>query len=205
MTAVPKPRTSETEYLALERASRERKCEWVNGEMYAMTGASYPHNVVTANLAAAVHARLRGKPCRVVSQDLRTRVDQSRLYTYPDVLIVCGSPQFIDGEHDTLTNPSAIFEVLSPSTESWDRGGKFRHYQRIESLAEYVLLSQTAPQVEVFRRGQGHWAYELIEGLDQVLRLGTGGVEIALADIYDGVDVNVDVEAAAMPAPPASS
>lgn len=199
MTAAPKPQMSEAEYLALERASHERKCEWVNGEMVAMTGASYAHNTLTRNLVVNLHPRLRDGRCRVLAQDMRTRVDQSRLYTYPDVLIVCGTPQFIDGEHDTLTNPSAIFEVLSPSTESWDRGGKFRHYQRTESLAEYVLLSQSAAQIEVFRRSQGHWAYQLIEGPDQVLRLSTGGVEISLADIYDGVEL----DAAASPAAPA--
>lgn len=201
MIAVPKQRLTEAEYLAIERAARENKSEFVNGEMYAMTGASYPHNVLTANLLVAVHSALRGKPCRVVGQDLRTRVEQTRLYTYPDVLIVCGAPRFIDGEHDTLTNPSAIFEVLSPSTESWDRGGKFNHYQRIESLREYVLLSQTTPQVEIYRRAEGRWVYELIEGLNQRLQLDTGQVDVSLAEIYEGLSFP-DEET---PAPPARS
>ncbi|MGQ0701190.1 MAG: Uma2 family endonuclease [Panacagrimonas sp.] len=201
MTAVCKPSLTETEYLAIERASIDRKCEFVNGEMFAMSGASFPHNVLTRNLIVALQTRLRGGPCQALSQDLRTRVNPTRMYTYPDVLIVCGTPQFIDGEHDTLINPTVIFEVLSPSTESWDRGGKFQHYQAIESLSEYVLVSQTAKRVELFRRQAPQWTYIRVEGAGENLSLQSVDLTIPLAEIFDGLNF----DGVAEPAPPPRS
>lgn len=200
MTAVLKPRLTEAEYLAAERAA-DCRSEYVNGEMVLMTGASYQHNQLTARLIGSLRARLKGSGCEAVGQDLRTLVDSTRLYTYPDVVIVCGKPAFADAKQDTLTNPTAIFEVLSPSTESWDRGGKFQHYQRIESLQEYVLVTQEAPRVERFRRDGARWSYERIDGLDALLILETPPLQLPLAEIYEGLEFSGVAE----PSPPPRS
>lgn len=197
MTAARKPLLTEDEYLASERVAVCRS-EYVNGERVMMTGASYAHNVINSRLFLALGLRLKGTPCQAVGQDMRTLVSSSRLYTYPDVLIVCGKPQFLDGEQDAITNPVAIFEILSPSTESWDRGGKFLHYQRIESLQEYVLVTQDTPRVERFRRDGARWTYERIDGPQAVLTLDSPPLLLPLAEIYEGLDVGGIAE----PSPP---
>ncbi|MDB5969476.1 MAG: hypothetical protein JWQ90_1926 [Hydrocarboniphaga sp.] len=200
MTAVLRPRFTQAEYLAAERAA-ERRSEYVNGEILLMTGASYAHSETVGGLLTALRVRLKGSACRAVSQDLRTRVDATGLYTYPDVVIVCGEPKFSDAHHDTLTNPTAIFEVLSPSTESWDRGGKFQHYQRIASLQEYVLVTQDAPRVERFRRDGVRWSYERFDGLDALLNLESPVLQLPLAEIYEGLEFSGVAE----PSPPPRS
>lgn len=197
MTAVAKAYVTEAEYLARERAA-ETRSEYVNGEIVMMTGASYVHSEVVGGLLTAIRTRLRGTPCRAVGQDLRIRVSETGLYTYPDIVLFCGSPKFSDGRSDTLINPTVIFEVLSPSTESWDRGGKFQHYQRIETLQEYILVTQDAPRIERFKRDGAHWRYERIDGLDAVLTLDTPPLQLPLSEIYEGVDVSGIAE----PSPP---
>lgn len=129
------------EYLAIDRKA-EFKSEYFAGEMFAMSGASFKHNQVVANLIAETAARLKGGPCQIVPSDLRLSVSPTGLYTYPDAMVVCGEPEFIDDHFDTLINPTVIFEVLSDSTESYDRGAKFRHYRSLDSLQAYVLISQ---------------------------------------------------------------
>ena len=139
------------EYLALEREA-DHKSEYLAGEIFALAGASEAHNTITLNFAAALHAQLRGRPCRVFANDLRVRVQASGLYTYPDVLALCGERRFEDAHRDTLLNPTLIGEVLSPSTEAYDRGKQFGHYRRLESLIDYLLIAQDEVRVEHYTR-----------------------------------------------------
>jgi Uma2 family endonuclease len=147
MAVVTKRLLTEAEYLARERAASIRS-EFLRGEMFAMSGARYPHNRVKENAARNVGNQLQGGPCFVLSSDQRVKVSSTGLYTYPDILIVCGPPEFEDSVLDTLLNPRVIFEGLSESTEAYGRGAKFAHYRQLTSLEEYVLISQDRPLVE---------------------------------------------------------
>ena len=149
MATQPRAFLTPEQYLEIERKA-ERKSEYWNGEMFAMAGATAPHNLVASNTSSLAHAQLRSKPCRVYQSDMRVRVLATGLNTYPDVVIVCGEQRFLDGHQDTLLNPKVIVEVLSPSTEAYDRGLKFAHYRQIESLDPYLLLSQDRMQAELF-------------------------------------------------------
>ena len=132
---------TEAEYLAEER-KRPFKSEYFRGEVFAMVGASEKHNLIVANLITTLNMQLKGKPCRVYPSDMRLKIEKSKLYTYPDVMVLCGERQFVDEKNDTLLNPEVIIEVLSDSTESYDRGVKFEHYRTAPSLKEYILISQ---------------------------------------------------------------
>src|SRR5262249_32000266 len=149
--AVPKRIVSPAEYLAAERRS-ETKHEYLRGVVYAMAGASREHNRITLNLGAEIRAQLKGSPFEAFVSDMRVLVEATGLYTYPDVAVVGGERPFLDAEVDTLLNPNVLIEVLSPSTEAYDRGKKFAHYRRIPSLVEYVLVAQDRPLVERFTR-----------------------------------------------------
>jgi len=168
-----------------------------------MSGGSYPHALIIGNLVFALKSALGKRPCPVAPRDLRVRVSEQGLYTYPDLVVVCGEPRFADDQKDTLLNPTLVAEVLSPSTEAYDRGFKSAQYRRIQSLDEYVLVSQSEPRVEVFRR-QGNVAWLLSEsfGLDSVFRLESLNCEITLPDIYG--QVTFALEDAMPPRPPAS-
>jgi Uma2 family endonuclease len=178
-------RMTEEEYLAFERAS-DIKHEYLNGEIFAMSGASENHNLICLYTGAALASALRGKPCRAYPSDMRVKA--GRLYTYPDLLIVCGQSQLADDKIDTLLNPVVIIEVLSPSTEIYDRGKKFQHYREIESLREYILVSQDNPHVEHFRRQEDNaWLYTDTSGLEAHITLESVGCTLALADMYEQV------------------
>jgi Uma2 family endonuclease len=138
----PKVRITPQEYLALERKA-EIKSEYFDGEMFAMSGATREHTKIVVNLITELNNQFADRPCEVYALDLRTKVSPTGLYTYPDIAAICGEPEFEDAHMDTLTNPQLIIEVLSDSTESYDRGRKFAHYRTIDSLLEYVLVSQT--------------------------------------------------------------
>lgn len=174
------------EYLAIERVS-ERKSEYRAGEIFDMSGATEPHNLISANALTSLHHQLRKRPCKVYPGDLRIKVNAAGLYTYPDVTVLCGEAVFDDNQTDTLTNPTVIIEVLSPSTEAYDRGQKFEYYRKLESLAEYVLVSPDKRHVEVFtRRPEGRWL--LTETSSGIARLQSIKCRLALDDIYDKVD-----------------
>lgn len=192
MTAIRKPRMTDEEYLAFERASPERH-EFVDGEMFLMTGGSLPHNDVTINLITAFKNRLRRGPYKVYSHDLRVQVrDQSR-YFYPDMVIVCGGVQTRnDVITDTVLNPGVIAEVLSPSTEAMDRGTKLPHYRPIDSLKTYLLVSQYEPLIERYERAGDFWAYTELRGMDAVLKLDSPAIEIPLSEIFEDVEFAVD-------------
>ena len=182
-TPARKTRLASEEYLAIERAA-EFKSEFYDGVMYAMSGASYEHNLINVNLLANLHNQLRGGPCRALVNDLRTSLTQGN-YAYPDIVVVCGKPEFIDDQFDTITNPRVIIEVLSPSTQKWDRGGKFAHYQRIATLQHYILVGQDGPAVERRdRQADDSWLTTGISWPDGILTLGSIGTAVPLSEIY---------------------
>jgi Uma2 family endonuclease len=187
MTAVPKRKLTPAEYLAIERDA-DFKSEFLDGEMFAMAGASPFHNAIKENLIGELYPRLKGGPCRSYSSDQRVKVSATGLYTYPDIVIVCGQAEFESGHPDVLLNPRVIIEVLSDSTEGYDRGTKFDHYQRIESLQAYILVAQNRPAVERrVRHSQWDWLLTTTTGLDGELELVTVPAKVSLADIYAGV------------------
>lgn len=172
------------EYLAIER-DVPAKHEFFRGEMFAMGGASREHNLITGNVAASLHGQLAGRPCESYQNDMRVKVAPTGLYTYPDVVVTCEKPRFEDDKFDTLLNPQFIAEVLSESTEKYDRGKKFEHYRQIESLREYLLISQDRPHVELFTRdANGMWGLREATGLDAAIDLPAIGCRLMLADVY---------------------
>jgi Uma2 family endonuclease len=187
MSAIPKRRLTVEEYLAIER-NAEHKSEFFNGEMFAMAGASREHNTIKDNLAGELFGRLKGGPCRPFSSDQRVLVEATGLYAYPDVIIRCGPGTYDDVDRDSLTNPTALIEVLSPSTERYDRGAKFRNYQQIPTLKEYILVAQDEPVCERFvRLPDGSWGLVSFVGLDAELTFTSVAASIPLADVYAGV------------------
>jgi Uma2 family endonuclease len=189
MAAEPQPRISEEEYLRLERESEVRH-EYFAGEVFAMVGASRAHNLIAGNTYASLHAQLRKRPCEIYNNDMRVRVPVTKLYTYPDIIVTCGESQFADEEFDTLLNPTIIIEVLSPSTESYDRGKKFQHYRTIRSLKEYLLITQDAYHIDQFvRQGEINWLLTEHDGPTATVQLASIDCTLVLADIYEKVDV----------------
>lgn len=173
-------------YLDLERRSEVRS-EWLDGEVVAMTGGSREHNLIVGNLVGELRAQLKRRPCEVYPSDLRVRVPAG-LYTYPDVVVACGEPRFEDEHRDTLLNPTLLVEVLSRSTEAYDRGEKFERYRTLDSLAEYLLVSQTRPHVEQFlRQPDGRWLLAEATGLEATIDLPSIGCRLALAEVYERV------------------
>lgn len=190
--AQPKPYLTEAAYLAIERIS-PTKSEYYDGQIYAMAGAKEPHNLIAGNLIATLHSQIRRKPCRVYPSDMRIKVIPTGLNTYPDVVIVCGQPQFVDEVRDTLINPTVIIEVLSPSTERYDRGVKFRHYRTIESLQEYLLIAQDRPHIEHYtRQGGGQWLFEEASAVDAQITLSSIDCILSVQDTYDKVELIAD-------------
>jgi Uma2 family endonuclease len=188
MLAQKKTFLTRAEYLRLERAAETRH-ELVDGEMAAVSGASLAHNEIVANLISRLVPRTRKNGCRTVSNDLRIKVSALELYTYPDVVIFCGAPRFEDGEFDTLLNPRIVIEVLSPSTENYDRGYKSRAYRMVDSLEIVLLIAQDVIDVEVQRRGPDrNWSIQDLTSLDDTIMLFEG-VELRLSEIYEGLDV----------------
>jgi len=192
MSAQPQPRLTPEQYLEAERAAQFRH-EYYNGQIYAMSGGSYQHYVIIGNLTAELHTRLKTRPCAVGSSDLRLRVSPEGLYTYPDVMVICGDPKFADGRGDTLMNPALIVEVLSPSAEAYDRGFKSAQYRTVESLEEYALVSQAEPRVEVYRRQPGgRWLLSEAVGLEAVCHFESLDCAVPLAEIYAKVTFSSD-------------
>ena len=182
MSAAPLRRYTPAEYLALERQA-ETKSEFWNGEIFAMAGASFEHGLITMATAVALYPQL--PRCRIVPNDLRVRVPATDLYTYPDLVIACEPPRFDDAELDTLLNPTFLVEVLSPSTEDYDRGRKPAHYRTIPSLAGYLLVAQDRVHVELYaRQPDGRWLLTETEDRDAVLELPVGGARLAVAEVY---------------------
>ena len=187
MSALPHPSMTPAEYLAFERSQAEKHEYW-HGQIYLMAGANARHNLIVANLIAALGMALKGRPCLLYPNNLRVLIPAASLYTYPDTMVVCGAPTFEDEAEDTLLNPTLIVEVLSKSTENYDRGDKFRNYRTIPSLQEYLLIAQHERRVEHYLR-QPNDEWLLAETTDPAgqLDLPTVGCRLALADLYDKV------------------
>jgi Uma2 family endonuclease len=189
MSTEPVRRLSPADYLAFERRA-ETKHEYVNGEVFAMTGASERHNLIVAHLIAEIDVQFRGRPCRVYPSDLRVAVSAEGPFYYPDLVALCAEPRFLDGERDTLLNPEVVIEVLSPTTEAFDRGMKFAHYRGIPSLREVVFVAQDAVRLEHFvRREDDHWLLSDHSSLEAAVELPALGCRLELARVYDKVGI----------------
>ena len=171
------------EYLALERKAT-LKSEYISGEILAMSGASLAHTRITADIVTELNNQLRGGKCEVISNNMRVKTGPKGAYFYPDVVVFCGDPQFEDNVFDTLLNPTLLIEVLSPSTEVYDKGEKFRHYQELASLQEYILVSQDRIRVEQYRLTKTQWVQTEFRSPEDVLPFASIGCELPLRDIY---------------------
>lgn len=190
------------EYLALERESEERH-EYLDGQIYAMAGESPEHGAICTNIGGQLYSQLRGKPCQVFSKDMKVRSGpiphpgrtMKGLFSYPDLLVVCGELKFHDRYRDVLLNPTVIIEVLSPATEAFDRGEKWVRYQTwLPTLTDYLLVSQVTPQIEHFhRRVNGEWRYSLVNKIEESLRLISIDCTLHLTEVYDRIVFPVEV------------
>lgn len=188
MYAVPKQHWTEADYLKFDRSSEDR-FEFIDGDIVAMSGGSERHSHIIGNTFATLFQQIRGRPCRAYASDMRVRVIPGRHYAYPDVVIVCGSIRLVnDGHGDTLANPTVIIEVLSPSTEAFDRGKKFTRYREIESLQEYVLIAQDHMQIERFvRQPDNQWLLADVQAADGSVKLTSIDCVLTAADVYENV------------------
>jgi len=176
------------EYFALEKLA-DYKSEYYQGEIFAMAGGSANHNRIARNVCVALSNALGSRPCEVFISDMRLLVEPKGLYTYPDVMVVCGQLEFVEGRTDTITNPTVIVEVLSASTEAYDRGKKFEFYRTIETFEEYVLIDQERVQLEYFHRlDDKQWMLMALNDLTETVTLQSIEVEIPLDIIYRHVD-----------------
>ena len=179
------------EYIAFERKflpdSEIVRHEYMNGEIIPMPGASFPHNLITMNISARLHANLQGTGCTVFANDMRISIRTAKSYFYPDVGVVCGEPRFEDDVFDTLLNPIILVEVLSPSTKDYDRGEKFTHYRQLTSLQEYVLVDQDQILVEHYHCQEKQWILTDFQRLDEILPLTSIQRELSLSETYERV------------------
>ena len=184
-----KPFLTPQDYLALERQA-ETKSEYYAGEVFAMAGASRKHNTIVTNLAYLLVGQLKGRSCEVYNSDMRVKVSATGLYTYPDLVVVCGKPRFDDDQEDTLLNPTVIIELLSKSTEAYDRSEKFAQYRALQSMTDYLLIAQDIARLEHYaRQPDGSWRFLDSTGLDAVAVVDSIQCQLSLADVYDKVDL----------------
>ena len=192
------------EYLRMERDAVE-KHEYRDGEVVAMAGGTPPHSLIIMNVGGGMWGRLKSSPCRVYESNLRVFVPRDVRYVYPDLSVICGPVQFDpkDDGRQTVLNPRVIVEVLSPTTEAYDRGEKFRRYLQIPSFEEYVLVSQVVPVIETYRRqADGAWSFRVYQGLEAVARIETLAIDLPLAEAFLGVEFPPPVELQPNPGPP---
>ena len=191
-----KRRYTVEEYLEYERAAEERH-EYDNGEILAMSGGSPTQSFIIMNVGTEIRVALKGKPCRIADSNLRIAIQKQAKYVYPDASIICGPLQFDPNDklQHTVLNPRVVIEVLSPSTEAYDRGDKFRSYREIETLEEYILISQNQPQFEsLLRQPDGTWSFNPCNGLEGIAKIRCLGINIPMAEIYAGVDFSAPVD-----------
>ena len=179
---------SAEEYLEAERKALE-KHELMNGKIITMQGASLKHNRIVGNLIAEIGGFLKNRTCEVFPSDMRVNIPSTNSFCYPDLTIVCGKPELLDDHFDNLLNPSVIIEVLSPSTESYDRGNKFFTYQQIPSLKEYILVDTSAISIQtIVKKDDGLWKFDAVTALTSSLTIATIEQQIMLSDIYHNVE-----------------
>ena len=192
MSALPESYLTPEEYLERERTAEE-KSEYFAGCLYAMAGATEAHNLINVNISSELRQQLKGSDCRVYANDLKIKVEKTGLYAYPDVIVACGERRFEERTNtqpmEALLNPGVLIEILLPSTESFDRGRKFSHYQQLDSLKEYIIVAQDRPYVDHFtKHGNQEWLLRVAEGLQERLYLPSIQCALALSDIYDNVE-----------------
>ena len=184
MSTAPHRKLTPEQYLEIERKA-QFESEFYRGEMFAMPGANREHCRISANLICCIAPRLDSRPYEVVGSDMRVRVSRTRFYTYPDLSILCDNAQFADDRTDTLLNPKVLFEILSDATEKSDRGFKFENYRQLDSMQEFVIVSQTEPLVEVFQRlPDGDWLLREARALEESITLHSIGITLPLSEIY---------------------
>ena len=195
MAAERKPRLfTPEEYLLLEEQA-EQKSEYFDGEIFAMAGGLPEHNQIAGNALIALGAQLKGLPCRGYVNDLRLHVRKNGLYTYPDLMIICGDNELLAGRTDTVTNPLLILEVLSKSTRDYDQGEKFRMYRAIPSLRHYLVVEQKAVWVVHHKKTDANnWITEEYDDLANVITLNPPGLQLPLADLYEKITFKQDYE-----------
>ncbi|HWF10304.1 MAG TPA: Uma2 family endonuclease [Bryobacteraceae bacterium] len=187
MSAHPIPQLSPERYLEIERGNDFRS-EYYDGQMHAMSGGTVAHSMLITAMGSVLRSALRNGPCRVAVSDLLVRVSAGGPFVYPDVSVTCGEMKLADDRRDVLLNPTAIVEILSKSTEAHDRGRKFSYYRQIESLQEYILVSQSEPRIETFLRElDGRWTMTEYTGTDATCVCRSTNREIPLAEIYESV------------------
>ncbi len=187
MSTLPNRYITEQEYLAFERES-PIKHEYYRGEVFAMTGATREHNLIVANLVRRLGNQLDGKPCETYPSDMHVWIEAVGLYAYPHVSVVCGEPEFRDGHFDTLLNPRVVIEVLSDSSENYDRGKKAEHYRKNASVDHLLLVAQDRAHLELYSRGpEGTWILTEADQLDQTIELPAIDCRLLLAEVYDKV------------------
>ncbi|MBI5653021.1 MAG: Uma2 family endonuclease [Chloroflexi bacterium] len=174
------------EYLNMEEAAAY-KSEYYNGEIFAMAGGTSDHSLVAVSLTVELGQQLKGKPCRLYNSDMRLYIKQGGLFTYPDIMVVCGKIEFMANRKDTLANPLLIVEVLSDSTRAYDRGEKFNFYKTLPTLQEYILVECETARVERYQRAGEKWTVETYEGLDAIVPLESIDCQVVLKMIYDKV------------------
>ncbi len=195
MSALPKPFYTVEHYLELEEKA-ETKSEYLSGQIFAMSGGSPRHSRIAANIIRRVGNALDAEPCEIFTSDLRVTVMPTGLKTYPDLTVVCGEPYFHPLDTNSLINPMVLFEVLSPSTEGYDRGEKWANYRQLDSLQEYVLVSQHTPLVEVYARQEdSSWKFTATTAIDGKISLPSLSAELSLAEIYEKIEFDPTVPA----------
>jgi Uma2 family endonuclease len=196
MSLQPELKIHFDDWLAAERAATQGRSEYVDGEIFAMAGGSEAHNLICGNVLRELGNRFKGRPCYVYTSDMKVRVEAANLGAYPDAMAVCGERLFWDDRKDVITNPTLIVEVLSDSTEAYDRGDKFAYYRSIPSLRAYLLLSQHRVSAEVYlRQPSGDWLLRTNDDLQDRILLTALDVEVTMADLYDKVELAPRAEA----------
>lgn len=189
MTLQTQPRYTFEDYLAAERQAEVRH-EYVDGQVFGMVGASENHNIIVANLTALLVTQMKGRPCRVYANDMKVRIDMEDACKYPDITALCGDREFFDERRDVLLNPSLVIEVLSESTEAYDRGEKFALYRRLPGLREYVLVSQERCRLELYvKQADSGWLLKEYNEDDDKVALASIDCALVLRDVYDKVEL----------------
>lgn len=190
MSLQPKPILTFEDWLEDERAALEGRSEYIDGEVFAMAGASFDHNAIVSNINRELSIQLKGRPCQVYANDMKVFIRSANASTYPDLVAFCGEQESLDDRRDVLLNPSLIVEVLSDSTEAYDRGDKFAMYRQISSLREYLLISQSRVLAELYTRGEdGRWTLTDCSARDDQVPLQSLDCTLALTEIYDKVQL----------------
>jgi Uma2 family endonuclease len=190
MSVQPVPHPSFDDWLAAEREAIEARSEFVDGEIFAMTGGSEAHNLIATNIVRELGQQFRRRPCYVYAGDMKVRMDAADVGAYPDIMAVCGERAYLDQRRDIITNPTLIIEILSDSTEAYDRGDKFAHYRTLPSLTTFLLVSQHRIAAELYvRQDEGCWLLSTFDRLSDSVPLACVEASLALAEVYDKVEL----------------